>query len=88
MTREPSGMLLMDKPSGPTSRDVVEEAARLLAPPGGRRRRGAPRFRLGHAGTLDPLATGLLVVLVGRGTRLQPFLQGLDKRYLATADME
>jgi tRNA pseudouridine55 synthase len=39
---------------------------------------------MGHAGTLDPLATGLLVVLVGRATRLQPFLQGLDKRYLAT----
>jgi tRNA pseudouridine55 synthase len=39
---------------------------------------------VGHAGTLDPLATGLLLVLVGRGTRLQPFLTGLDKRYTAT----
>ena len=80
---EPSGVLLVDKPGGPTSRAVTEAVGRLLAP-SPRRRRGGPRFRVGHAGTLDPLATGLLVVLVGRGTRLQPFLQGLDKRYLTT----
>ena len=80
---EPSGGLLVDKPGGPTSRAVTEAVGHLLAP-SPRRRRGGPRFRVGHAGTLDPLATGLLVVLVGRGTRLQPFLQGLDKRYLTT----
>ena len=79
----PSGILLVDKPSGPTSRDVSEAVGRVMMP-GGRRRRGDNRFRVGHAGTLDPLATGLLVILVGRATRLQPFLQGLDKRYTAT----
>ncbi len=84
MACEPCGMILVDKPTGPTSRGVVEMVGRILAPAPARRRRGEPRFRLGHAGTLDPLATGLLVILVGRGTRLQPFLQGLDKRYLAT----
>ena len=83
MATEPSGVLLLDKPGGPTSRAVTEAVGRLLAP-SRRRRRGGPRFRVGHAGTLDPLATGLLVILVGRGTRLQPFLQGLDKRYLTT----
>ena len=83
MATEPSGVLLLDKPGGPTSRAVTEADGSMLAP-SRRRRRGGPRFRVGHAGTLDPLATGLLVVLVGRGTRLQPFLQGLDKRYLTT----
>lgn len=77
-----NGLLLVDKPAGPTSRDVSESVGRLFARP--RRRRGdGSRFRVGHAGTLDPLATGLLLVLVGRGTRLQPFLQKLDKRYTA-----
>lgn len=76
-------MLLIDKPAGPTSRQVAEQVGRAFGVPrrGGR---GAPKFRVGHAGTLDPLATGLLVVLVGKGTRLQTFLQGLDKRYAAT----
>jgi tRNA pseudouridine55 synthase len=78
-----TGVLLIDKPSGLTSRGVDQRVERLLGP-GGRRGRGAPRFRVGHAGTLDPLATGLLLVLVGRATRLQPFLSGLDKRYAAT----
>jgi tRNA pseudouridine55 synthase len=76
-------MVLIDKASGPTSRDVSEAVGRVFKS-GGRRKRGAGRFRVGHAGTLDPLATGLLVVLVGRGTRLQTFLQGLPKRYTAT----
>lgn len=78
-----SGILLVDKPEGPTSRRVGESLGRCFARP--RKRRGdGSRFRIGHAGTLDPLATGLLLVLVGRGTRLQPFLQGMDKRYTAT----
>jgi tRNA pseudouridine55 synthase len=77
-----NGLLLVDKPAGPTSRDISEAMGRCFARP--RRRRGdGSRFRVGHAGTLDPLATGLLLVLVGRGTRLQPFLQKLDKRYTA-----
>jgi tRNA pseudouridine55 synthase len=74
-------MLLIDKPVGPTSREVAEACGRAFGVP--RRRRGAPRFRVGHAGTLDPGATGLLLVLVGRATRLQPFLLGLDKTYTA-----
>lgn len=66
-------LLLWDKPAGVTSHDVV---ARL------RRERG---LRAGHAGTLDPFATGLLLVGLGRATKLQRFLVGLPKTYLATA---
>ncbi len=66
-------MLLVDKPAGVTSHDVV---ARI------RRERGA---KAGHAGTLDPFATGLLLVLLGRATRLQRFLAELPKTYRATA---
>lgn len=65
---------LVDKPAGPTSHDVVSAV-----------RRGLPRrTKVGHAGTLDPFATGLLLVMVGRATRLAPYLTGLDKTYLAT----
>ncbi|MDX6645976.1 MAG: tRNA pseudouridine55 synthase [Miltoncostaeaceae bacterium] len=70
----PAGVWLVDKPPGPTSHDVVAAV----------RRRLGRRVRVGHAGTLDPFATGLLVVLVGRATRLAPYLSELDKRYLAT----
>jgi tRNA pseudouridine55 synthase len=66
-------VLLFDKPAGVTSHDVV---ARV------RRERGE---KAGHAGTLDPFATGLLLILLGRATRLQRFLVGLPKTYLATA---
>jgi tRNA pseudouridine55 synthase len=68
-----AGVLLYDKPAGLTSHDVVERV---------RRERGV---KAGHAGTLDPFATGLLLVLLGRATRLQRFLTGLPKTYLATA---
>jgi tRNA pseudouridine55 synthase len=71
----PSGLILVDKPAGPTSFDIV---ARI------RRRTGA---RTGHAGTLDPFATGLLLVLSGAATRLAPWLVGLDKRYLTDIDL-
>ena len=66
-------MLLYDKPAGVTSHDVVAKV---------RRERGC---KAGHAGTLDPFATGLLLILLGRATRLQRFLVGLPKTYLATA---
>ena len=66
-------MLLCDKPAGMTSHDLVRRV---------RRERGC---KAGHAGTLDPFATGLLLVLLGRATRLQRFLTGLPKTYLATA---
>lgn len=88
------GILLVDKPAGVTSFQVVERVRRQLLgaypdlqPRRGPRPAGAPkppRFKCGHAGTLDPLATGLLVVLVGKGSRLSPFLMGLDKTYAAT----
>ncbi|HEY3553195.1 MAG TPA: tRNA pseudouridine(55) synthase TruB [Solirubrobacterales bacterium] len=73
MTAETGSVLLFDKPAGVTSHDVV---ARV------RRERGV---KAGHAGTLDPFATGLLLILLGRATRLQRFLVGLPKTYLATA---
>jgi tRNA pseudouridine55 synthase len=65
--------LLVDKPAGVTSHDVVAQI---------RRERGG---KVGHAGTLDPFATGLLVVLLGRATRMQRFLLELPKTYMATA---
>ena len=66
-----AGMLLFDKPEGWTSHDVVDAVRRML-PPG---------TKVGHCGTLDPLATGLLILLVGPATRLQSKLQGADKVY-------
>ena len=66
-------VLILDKPAGKTSHDVVAAV---------RRERGV---KAGHAGTLDPFATGLLLVLLGKATRLQRFLVGLPKTYLATA---
>jgi tRNA pseudouridine55 synthase len=67
-----TGALLVDKPSGPTSHDVVAFARRLLK-----------SSRVGHTGTLDPLATGLLVLLVGSATRLARFLVADEKEYIA-----
>ena len=67
---EPAGVALVDKPAGPSSFAIVAQIRRMT---------GA---RTGHAGTLDPLATGLLLVLSGRATKLAPALVGLDKRYL------
>lgn len=75
------GIILVDKPAGLTSHDVVFEARRRLSRAAGR------RVKTGHAGTLDPFATGLLVVLVGRATRLQRYLQHQSKQYRATAKL-
>ncbi len=69
------GLILYDKPAGITSHDVVTRVRRRLG-------RGV---KVGHGGTLDPFATGLLLVLVGRATRAQQFLLALPKRYEATA---
>src|SRR5687768_9567225 len=71
----PDGLVVCDKPAGKTSHDVVAAVRRGL---GGRR-------RVGHAGTLDPFATGLLLVLVGRATRAQRFFMALPKTYVAVA---
>ena len=68
------GMLLVDKPAGITSHDVVAAVRRSLGVK-----------KAGHAGTLDPFATGLLVLGIGRATRLLEYLAGMDKEYEATA---
>lgn len=72
--RDPfDGVLLVDKPAGPTSHDIVHRIRRHF------------RFRkVGHGGTLDPLATGLLVILLGRGTRLSAWFMAADKTYEGT----
>ncbi len=67
-----NGILLIDKPEGWTSNDVVQKLRGILH-----------ERRIGHAGTLDPLATGLLVVFVGRATRCVEFAESQEKRYLA-----
>src|SRR2546423_10599383 len=72
-TTATDGVLLVDKPAGMTSHDVVAVARRALG-----------TRRIGHTGTLDPFATGLLVLLVGRGTRLAPYVEDEPKVYDAT----
>lgn len=72
---DPTGIILVDKPAGPSSHRVVETV---------RRRTGA---RTGHAGTLDPFATGLLLLLSGRATKLAQRFVGLDKRYVTEIDL-
>jgi len=72
---DPRGIILVDKPAGPTSFDIVAAV---------RRRTGA---RTGHAGTLDPFATGLLLLLSGAATSLQSRFVGLDKRYVTEIDL-
>jgi len=72
---EPAGIVLVDKPAGPSSFAVIAELRRRT------------RARTGHAGTLDPFATGLLVVLSGWSTKLQPCFVGLDKRYVTDVDL-
>src|SRR6266567_2498087 len=66
------GILIVDKPAGLTSHDVIARVRRILG-----------EKRVGHTGTLDPFATGVLVVLVGRATRLAQFLSAADKEYEA-----
>jgi tRNA pseudouridine55 synthase len=72
---DPAGVALVDKPGGPSSFAVVAQIRRVT---------GA---RTGHAGTLDPFATGLLLVLSGRTTKLASCLVGLDKRYVTEIDL-
>ena len=72
---DPSGLFLIDKPEGPSSFAVVADV------------RGRTGARTGHAGTLDPFATGLLLVLSGSATKLAPRFVGLDKRYLTEIDL-
>jgi len=67
------GVLVVDKPAGPTSHDIVDRVRRALG-----------TRRVGHTGTLDPFATGVLPICIGRATRLARFLSGGEKEYLAT----
>src|SRR5437868_13645606 len=67
------GLIIVDKPAGWTSHDVVARVRRVMT-----------EKRIGHTGTLDPFATGVLVLLVGRATRLAQFLAGAEKEYEAT----
>jgi tRNA pseudouridine55 synthase len=73
---KPSGVLVVDKPRGPTSHDVVARLRRTLA-----------TREVGHAGTLDPMATGVLVTLVGEATKLASYLTAEDKEYEATIEL-
>jgi tRNA pseudouridine55 synthase len=72
---EPTGIILVDKPAGPSSFAIVAQVRRRT------------RARTGHAGTLDPFATGLLLLLSGRATKLASSFVGLDKRYLTEVDL-
>ena len=71
-----NGILLIDKPSGWTSNDVVQKLRGALH-----------EKRIGHAGTLDPMATGLLTVFVGRATRAVEFAESDEKTYIAGHDI-
>lgn len=73
----PDGLLLVDKPAGISSHAVVQRV----------RRQFGRHAKAGHAGTLDPFATGLMLVLLGRGTRIAQFLVGLDKAYETVAQL-
>ena len=73
MSESMNGFLVVDKQSGMTSRDVVNRIQRQLP----------PRTKVGHTGTLDPLATGVLVLCIGRATKLADRVQALGKSYLA-----
>ena len=72
-TEAPEGILLVDKPGGMTSHDVVDRMRRVFR-----------IKRIGHAGTLDPLATGLLILLIGRATKVSQYMMSLDKGYAGT----
>lgn len=74
MKRSVNGLLVLDKPPGITSRNAINQASRWFP----------RRTRIGHAGTLDPLATGVLVLCLGSATRLADYVQILDKTYQAT----
>jgi len=71
-----TGVLVIDKDKGPTSHDIVASLRRIIG-----------MRRIGHCGTLDPLATGVLVLCLGRFTRLNRWLNGTDKEYLATISL-
>jgi len=73
------GILLIDKEAGQTSHDIVQRIRFAC--------RGKGRLKVGHAGTLDPFATGLLIILIGQGTKLSPFVMPGQKVYLASLEL-
>lgn len=73
MSDEAEGILLVDKPGGITSHDVVDRVRRIFG-----------MKKVGHAGTLDPMATGLMLILVGRATKVSQYLMSMDKEYTGT----
>ena len=73
MNQDPEGILLVDKPSGITSHDVVDRVRRIFH-----------MKKVGHAGTLDPMATGLMIILVGKATKVSQYLMSMDKEYTGT----
>jgi tRNA pseudouridine55 synthase len=73
INNDPAGILLVDKPQGITSHDVVAKMRRVFQ-----------IKKIGHAGTLDPMATGLLLILVGKATKASQYLMSLDKEYIGT----
>lgn len=81
MSASADRVLLIDKPAGRTSHDLVAQVRRTVGGP----RKGPGVIRVGHAGTLDPFATGLLIVLTGRATKAQSLFMGLRKTYEVAA---
>lgn len=73
MKDDPEGILLVDKPQGITSHDVVDQVRRIYR-----------MKKVGHAGTLDPMATGMMLILVGKATKVSQYLMSMDKEYAAT----
>ena len=73
MNDDPEGILLVDKPQGITSHDVVDRVRRIYR-----------MKKVGHAGTLDPMATGLMIILVGKATKVSQYLMSMDKEYTGT----
>ncbi len=69
----PEGILLVDKPKGITSHDVVDRVRRIYR-----------MKKVGHAGTLDPMATGLMIILVGKATKVSQYMMSMDKEYTGT----
>jgi len=73
---DPIGVLLVDKPQGMTSHDIVARMRRVFR-----------IKKIGHAGTLDPMATGLLLILVGKATKVSQYLMSMDKEYTGTVKL-
>src|SRR5687767_2738533 len=86
------GVIVIDKPAGPTSHDVVAVMRRAIRPSSSVQRRSTiddrrSTMKVGHTGTLDPLASGVLPLVIGKATRLAQFLSSADKEYEAHVEL-